>query len=96
MYKTATQMAKELNIPYNRLVNILYCTGVYHNGYYGYWDTTDIFYRKREKLKNKTVDCFMYDLNQVKQKISLALIACGQAVGRSKKTKRFLIRNYGV
>jgi hypothetical protein len=96
MYITATQMAKTLGIPYNRLVDILYYTGVHHNTYFGYWDTTDIFYQKRGRQRNKEVDCFMYDLNKVKRRMSLDLITCGRAVGRSKKTKRYLIRNYGV
>lgn len=98
MYITATQMAKTLGIPYNRLVDILHNTGIYHNGYYGFWDTAElhIFYRKRGNMRIKEVECFAYDLSKVKQKISIDVINCGQAVGRSKKTKRYLIRNYGV
>ncbi len=96
MYITATKMAEKLKIPYNRLVDILYYTGVHHNTYYGYWDTAEIHYRKRGNLRSKEVDCFMYDLNKVKRRMSLDIITCGQAVGRSKKTKRYLIRNYGM
>ena len=95
---TATQMAKKFKIPYQRMVNILYSTGVYHNMYYGYWDTAEIHinYRKRGNMRTKEVDCFRYNLKQVKQKMSLDIIACGQVAKRSKKTKRFLVRNCGV
>ena len=96
MYKTATKTAEKLKIPYNRLVDILHCTGMYHNGYYGYWDTAEIHYKKRGNLRTKEVECFVYDVNKVKRRMSLDIIACGQVAKRSKKTKRFLIKNYGV
>ena len=93
---TATKMAEKLKIPYQRMVDILYCTNMYHNIYYGFWDTAEIHYQKRGNRRTKEVDCFRYNLSKVRQKISIDIIACGQVSKRSKKTKRYLIRNYGL
>lgn len=93
---TATKMAEKLKIPYQRMVDILHCTGVHHNIYYGFWDTAEIHYQKRGNRRTKEVDCFKYNLSKVKQKMSIDIIACGQVSKRSKKTKRYLVRNYGV
>lgn len=94
---TATTMAKKLGIPYQRMVDILQCTDMKENNAFGFWGEKMVFPKDRKGRRGeKLVECFLYNYEFVKCELSALMIYCGQVSKRSKKTKRFLIRNYGI
>ncbi|WP_085023912.1 hypothetical protein [Anaerovibrio sp. JC8] len=81
MYLTITQMAEELDIPHNKLKEILIAGDIYKNDA-GF----GVFNPQR----------FYYNLERVKQDLAENYEVYTKAVGKSRKTKLFYIRNFGL
>lgn len=94
---TATTMAKDFKIPYNRLKYLLWYTSIKENKNFGFWEKVEINYtNRRGHRRSKDIWAFYYDVDKVKQELGIQIIRCGRAVSNSKKTRKYLIRNHGV